>query len=252
MFLHETYLRNMKYIFQSITLLLVITGCQTSKKENINRSGDNVIDTSIYSKADTINIDTEKSIITWIGSKPTGQHDGTIELQGGFLMLYQDSIVGSEVEIAILSLRVMDIKEAEAKQKLTDHLLSKDFFDAVQYPTGSFRLTSIQPYDSSFQSPTKKEFPSKFQPASTDSFIVSNPNWIIAGELTLKEKVQSVVFPAEISIHGKKITVNAKFNIDRTVWGLSYRDEASIVDKVKDKFIYNTVNVGLYMEAPLP
>ena len=41
----------------------------------------------------------------------------------------------------------------------------------------------------------------------------------------------------------------AKFNIDRTNWGLMYGDEASVVDKAKDKFIYNTVNVSFDITA---
>lgn len=41
----------------------------------------------------------------------------------------------------------------------------------------------------------------------------------------------------------------ANFNINRTDWGLMYGDEASVADKAKDQFIYNTVNVGFTLEA---
>ena len=45
------------------------------------------------------------------------------------------------------------------------------------------------------------------------------------------------------------LKAEGKFNIDRTRWNISYQDESSVLDKLKDQFIYNTVNVGFSIEA---
>jgi accessory colonization factor AcfC len=50
-------------------------------------------------------------------------------------------------------------------------------------------------------------------------------------------------------MEGGVLKAKANFNINRTDWGLMYGDEAGAVDKAKDKFIYNTVNVGFELEA---
>jgi accessory colonization factor AcfC len=52
-----------------------------------------------------------------------------------------------------------------------------------------------------------------------------------------------------VSMMDGELSAKAKFNIDRTEWNLSYGDEANAVDKAKDKFIYNTVNIGLEVTA---
>jgi len=46
--------------------------------------------------------------------------------------------------------------------------------------------------------------------------------------------------------------MEAKFNIDRTNWNIKYGEEASVTDKIKDKFIYDTVNLGFTVEAVSP
>jgi len=45
------------------------------------------------------------------------------------------------------------------------------------------------------------------------------------------------------------VSAKAGFNINRTDWGLAYGDEATAVDKAKDKFIYNTVSVNFDIKA---
>ena len=61
--------------------------------------------------------------------------------------------------------------------------------------------------------------------------------------------ILSIAFPAKLIVEEGIIKAEAKFNIDRTLWGVMYGDEASVADKAKDKFVYNTVNIGLILEA---
>ena len=141
----------------------------------------------------------------------------------------------------------MDLDTAGSK-KLTNHLLSHDFFDTPNHPQGEFEVTALAPYDST-QVTTKEEFVSDNTPALLKAFMVKNPTHLISGNLTLRGVTKNITFPAEVIIGKRKVKVEAKFNIDRTDWNLSYNNESKAVDKAKDKFIYNTVNVGFSLEA---
>lgn len=239
----------MKYFQLLIIPAILFFQCQNTT-DSQTEIIENLPTTSIPINADTLSLDLSQSVITWVGSKPTGQHDGIISLTDGYVLWYESDLVGGIVTIDIPSLKIMNIKKSdESYQKLYSHLMSDDFFDSANYTAGKFEVTGILAYDSTFQLEHRKQFPSKYRPAPAESFIVSNPNAIIKGDLSLRGVTLPIAFPARIDINTSQITVEAKFNIDRTAWGLSYSDEANIIDKAKDKFIYNTVNTGFYLVA---
>jgi polyisoprenoid-binding protein YceI len=138
------------------------------------------------------------------------------------------------------------------QNKLINHLKSADFFDVENYPNASFVITSVVQYNPKEAIQVKKEFDTEYKPASAEEYRVAAPTHKITGNLTLRGKTLSVSFPANIIIENEVIQAKAKFNIDRTLWDLKYRDEAGVVNKAKDKFIYNTVNVGFKITAGAP
>lgn len=192
-------------------------------------------------------IDTLMSVITWIGSKPTGKHNGIIALQAGTIAIQGDTLAGGDISIDIKSIKVMDL-DSTGNDKLTAHLLSDDFFDANNYPVGTFEVTALSPYDST-KITVKEEFITDNTPALLKTFMVKKPTHLISGNLTLRGVTKNITFPAQVKIGRTQVKIEAKFNIDRTDWGLSYNNEAKVVDRAKDKFIYNTVNVGFNLEA---
>ena len=244
----------MKYFLPLIIPAVVFFQCQNSTDSQTETISElPTTSTSIPIDADTLALDFDQSIITWVGSKPTGQHDGIINLKDGQVVWARDQLVGGAITIDIPSLTIMNIEKTDASyQKLYSHLMSDDFFDSANFVTGRFELTTVLPYDSTFKMKNKKELPSKYRPAPAESFTVSEPNAILHGDLTLRGITLPISFPAKITTKEEEITVEAKFNIDRTAWGLSYSDEANIIDKAKDKFIYNTVNTGFYLVAKRP
>jgi hypothetical protein len=46
-----------------------------------------------------------------------------------------------------------------------------------------------------------------------------------------------------------RFEASAKFNIDRTVWGINYKHENDPVARATDGFIHNIVNVGFEIIA---
>lgn len=240
----------LKLVLISTTLLiLILSSCTPSQEGTSVNATKAETGLMITDSAEFVPVDSVMSIITWIGSKPTGKHNGVIHIKNGQIALQEDTLAGGEISIDIKSIQVMDIKpEEEANKKLTDHLLSEDFFDAVTYPEGSFEVTRLESYDST-KLEVKDEFITENTPALIKEFMVENPTHLISGNLTLRGVTKNITFPAVVKIGSSVVKIEAKFNIDRTDWNLSYNSESRAIDKAKDKFIYNTVNVGFSLEA---
>jgi polyisoprenoid-binding protein YceI len=242
----------MKYFQLAIIAALLFTQCQNKTQDQSSSDEIVSIETVAYPDADTLTLDMSQSIITWVGSKPTGRHDGTIGLKEGFMITNENVVIGGKVIIDIPSLKIMNVRQKDkAYNDLYSHLMSNDFFDTIHFQTGIFEVTQVLPYDSTFKFESKKEFPSKYRPAPASLFTVSNPTSIVHGNLTLRGITHPIAFPATINYTSKFISIEAKFNIDRTAWDLSYDNEATIIDKARDKFIYNTVNVGFFISSEI-
>jgi len=231
----------------SLLLVVILASCTPSQEGTSVEASEEETGLALSDSAEINSIDSLMSIITWIGSKPTGKHNGIINISHGEVAIQDDTIAGGSVQIDLTSIQVMDLDTA-GNSKLTKHLLSDDFFDAQNHPTGTFEMTGLTDYDST-QIVTKEEFVTENTPAQLKAFMVKNPTHLISGNLTLRGVTKNITFPAEVKITPSKIKIEAKFNIDRTDWNLSYNSEAKAVDKAKDKFIYNTVNVGFLVEA---
>ncbi len=195
-------------------------------------------------------IDTDNSMVTWIGSKPVGKHNGSIPVSTGSIQVEGGNIVGGTITINIADLQNEDLaSDSTQKAKLEGHLLSPDFFAAEEFPTAEFVVTSVEAYSATEAIEDKEEIDFEYKPAAASEHIVEAPTHKITGNLTMRGTTLSISFPAKVSITEAGITAAAKFNIDRTRWGLKYGEEASITDKAKDQFIYNTVNVGFELAA---
>lgn len=178
-----------------------------------------------------------ESEMTWVGTKPTGRHNGTIAMKEGDFKIENGTIVGGKFVFDLNQIDVLDL-EGEDKQKLTGHLMSDDFFAVAEHPEAIFEITKVE------------ELEEGEQMDSMDSeFKINNPTHKISGNLTMRGNTKNITFPARVSMDGSEIKAEAKFNIDRTRWGVSYGDESKVADKAKDNFIYNTVNIGLNLKA---
>ena len=195
-------------------------------------------------------VQTESSYVTWTGSKISEKHYGKIGMSEGMFFVEEGQITSGSVTIDLQTLSVAHPDAAEETEKLRNHLLSKDFFETETYPTAYFELVSLAPYDAStFQD--REEYESTGKPATASEHMVESPTHNITGNLTIRGTKRSITFPGRIDMSEGSFTVAAKFNIDRTEWGVSYGDENSVIDKAKDKFIYNTVNVGFMLNAQM-
>lgn len=236
--------------FLSLAIISILMAACDKQKDGTDAEVSEAKAVEDVNGAEIYSVDTSGSTITWIGSKPTGKHSGSIPLKDGSIAVDSNKVVGGKLVININEITNEDLAgDAEMQLKLVNHLKSPDFFDAENYPTAEFVITKVQPYSKEDSVKVKKEYDSQYKPASATEHMVSSPTHKVTGNLTMRGKTLSVSFPANIKIQDNKVLAKAKFNIDRTLWGLQYNNEANVVDKAKDKFIYNTVNVGFDITA---
>lgn len=242
----------MKYLISTSITLYIFIACGSSKEEdNLQVSNAQKV-SEINLSAENYLLNVDKSTVTWIGSKPAGKHNGIIPIKTGTIAISNSTIVGGKMIMDVNAIQTIDlIDEPERNKRLINHLKSDDFFDTDNYPEAIFEITATNPYLPKQDMEVKQEFESDYQPASVTDHMVEAPTHFITGNLTLRDTTLSITFPANISFDNKIVTAIAKFNIDRTNWNLKYRNEASAADKTKDRFIYNTVNVGFDIVAEI-
>jgi len=165
-------------------------------------------------------LDLERSQISWVGKKITGQHNGTLQLKSGEVLKRDGKIESGEFILNMGTIKNLDIESESYRTRLENHLKSDDFFDVEKFPEGSFQITDITQIDDN--------------------------NFTIAGNLTLKDITQRISFPAEISNDSGIYSAKAKTTIDRTVWNVQY-NSGKFFDAARlgDKLIYDEIEVAL-------
>jgi len=176
-------------------------------------------------------LDTITSELQWIGTKPTGKHTGRFLIHKGKLYVKDTAITGGSIEINMGSLKDMDLSYTDTalQRKLETELKSPLFFDVEKYPVSRFEITGVR----------------DFRPSVGNDVMMKEANYMIQGNLTIKNITKNISFPACIKIRDGRLTADAVFNIDRTQWGMTYRADKSM----QDKLINSQVNIQLKIIA---
>lgn len=169
-------------------------------------------------------VNTNQSKITWTGTKPTGQHHGTVMVKSGQLMVQNNNITGGNFVLDMTTIAPYD-QDEKGNNKLGTHLKSEDFFDVTKHPEGTFEITSVQAVNGDV----------KLEGATHN----------ITGNLTLKGTSKSISFPARVNITDQEVRAEADFNINRSEWGVNYGTDKSLGDKM----IHEEVNIKLNLVA---
>jgi len=212
-------------IFAFVGGLLSLNSCKNDKTE----AGDaqEVATTSDDSKGYVV--DTANSTIEWVGSKPTGNHNGTIAISAGEVYLNNGKVESGKFTIDMTSITVLDLAAGDGKEDLEGHLkgLGKaedadHFFNTNKYPEGVFEITAVNTVEG---------------------------QTTIEGNLTLKEITKSVKFPATLALDGDSLMLTTEtFTINRTDWNVNYGSK-SIFDNLGDKFINDAIELKISVKA---
>ena len=218
--------------------------CTQNPKSDEAQVGEAQEVTTPAESATTFSINKEASEVTWVGTKPTGRHDGRFPIKDGSISVDNAEIVGGTIVMDLANIEVTDAEISDDdRNKLTGHLKSNDFFNVESFPEAKFEITSVQPYTAGTAANENADV------AEDSEFRLANPTHTVTGNLTIRDTTNSISFPAIISVTDNEVTARAKFNIDRTDWNVSYGDEDAVTDKARDQFIYNKVNLGFDIQA---
>lgn len=201
----------------------IVSGCGKSDKEVKVSDKQNADNKS--GKPLTVSVTDSK--VNWLGKKVTGQHNGTIKVSGGEVLVDNGKVTGGKVEIDMKTIANEDLKDEESNKKLVGHLSSSDFFDVAKFPNSKIEITKVEALNDA----TKP-----------------NVNSTVTGNLTMKDVTKSITFPAEIKIENGVLTVKADFDIDRTDWNIKY-GSGKFFDNLGDKVINDKFNLNLTIVA---
>jgi polyisoprenoid-binding protein YceI len=213
----------------SVTLIVIISisflagGCGKSGKDVKVSDKQN----TVYNSGKPYTVIVSESKIKWTGKKVTGQHNGSVKIANGEILVDNNKITGGKVEIDMKSIVNEDQKDEESIKKLVGHLSSPDFFDVVKFPTAKIEITKVEVLNDDTN---------------------PNANFSVTGNLTIKDITKSITFPAEIKIESGVLTVKADFDIDRTDWNIKY-GSGKFFENLGDKVIYDKFNLNLTIVA---
>jgi len=94
------------------------------------------------SKIVSLDVNKTESKITWHAEKPTGTHDGSIDVYWGKLNIRDKRLVGGFILIDMQSIKVTDLTSPD-KEKLESNLKGDNFFDAGRFTVARFDITNI-------------------------------------------------------------------------------------------------------------
>lgn len=220
-----------KTIFNLFIIATIAAGtvaCKNDKKNQV-QPGEAEQAATAGEESRQYQIDTTESTITWRGTKPTGEHRGTIDIESGSFTATEEEIESGKVTIDMTSINVTDegIEEKD-KRNLENHLKGTvegketDFFNVNEYPTARFEITGV----------TEKEGKKYLQ-----------------GNLTIKDETKNIEFPVNTSIDENELTLESEtFVIDRTDWNVNYGSK-SVFDNLGDNFISDDMELVINVRA---
>jgi polyisoprenoid-binding protein YceI len=169
-------------------------------------------------------VDTDKSVVKWVGSKPTGTHEGTLKLSKGVINVEGENVIGGDFAFDMTSIKNTDLP-AEKQGDLEGHLMAGDFFEVEKFPGGNFKITDVK--------------------AGSD---IEGATHSITGNLKLKGITKSVTLPATVKMSGNELkAVTPPFTIDRTEWDIVYASAG--IGTIKDKIINDEIGLTLEIVA---
>ncbi|TJY36432.1 YceI family protein [Pontimicrobium aquaticum] len=207
-----------KSIFKFFTiamLSLAIVSCKNSAEEAKTTEAAEATEAQVTSTKYIAN--PAETTIEWAGYKPTGQHNGTIQLDSGVF-----TVNNGQIESGTFIIDMASLKDNDGSARLEGHLKSADFFDVEKHPNAAFEVTGFEEVDGKM---------------------------MLSGNLKLKEKENNVTFPVTLSEDGDTFTVTSDmFTIDRSKWNVKYGSK-SFFDNLGDKFINDDIELKITVKA---
>jgi rhodanese-related sulfurtransferase/polyisoprenoid-binding protein YceI len=158
-------------------------------------------ETRLHLRDGKYHIDTDGSIIEWVGRNPNTKHFGTVRISHGRIQI-KDKIITGVAEIDMNSIENMSLEGDELQPVLVSHLKSEDFFLVNVFPTVKFIINSGKLAEEPY---------------------MSSPNYELNGTLDLRGVKADISFSTTITnTEDNGLLAEAHFDIDRTRWNVIY------------------------------
>lgn len=203
-----------------LALVALVAACGGAPEGENVEAKDAMEAAPVAPTAATISIDTEASVINWVGAKFTGdQHMGTLKISEGELATSDGQLVGGKFVIDMTSMTNTDLP-AEKQGNLIGHLSNGDFFEVDKFATAMFEITGVEA-------------------AAAGAGHSHN----ITGNLTMKDITKSVTIPTSVNTDNGFNATTPQFTIDRTEWGIQYGSTKA--GALKDKAIQDEIGLSI-------
>lgn len=208
-------------IFTLAALTVATVSCKDKAKEANTTEAKEAVVAQVTSQKYIA--DAAASSVNWKGNKPTGSHNGTINIANGVISASGDKIEGGSFLIDMNSIVVSDIPvEDEGNGKLLGHLKSPDFFNVEAHGNAAFEITG--------------------------STIIEGKT-MLSGNLSIKGIKQNITFPVVTHRVGNGLTIESEtFSINRTKWDIKYKSK-SVFGDLGDKFINDDIELKFVVKA---
>lgn len=178
-----------------------------------------------------LSVDLAASNVKWRATHKGGfaPRFGTLSLSSGSVTVEAGKVVAGSFVVDMNTLKVDSTSVSEKDKKASDleaHLKNADFFDVTKYATAKFVITNVAPFD-----------------AAKDKSAIEGATNIVSGNLTLKDSTINVTFPAKIVATEADVTVQSKFSVDRTSWGINLGAEGDPASWMISKDIELEINL---------
>ncbi|WP_033956070.1 YceI family protein [Psychroserpens jangbogonensis] len=215
------------HIALTLVFVLSVVGCKDKAEEANTSDAEAAAISESTSEKFTVNV--SESTIEWKGFKPTGTHNGTINLDSGVFKTDDGKLQSGSFLIDMNSITVTDLEAGDGKEDLEAHLKGtvegkeNHFFYVKKFPSAAFEITS------------------------TESLAAGKTR--LSGNLAIKGQKHNISFPVNITNEGDQITLESEpFTIDRTKWNVNYGSK-SIFEGLGDKFINDDIELKIKIKA---
>lgn len=204
-------------------LMLGMFGCKKPEGKKTEAKEAQEVKKEQTAGTDTYKIQPRESELHWTGTKPTGQHNGTVKIKEGTIKMNDQGLQNAKVIFDMTEIVNKDLEKENMKKKLENHLKSKDFFDVKNHPEAKFELTNASKIEGEGNEFTHN----------------------ISGNLTIKDISKNISFKVKVKEQGEKLAIHSeKFLIDRTKWDVNYKSK-SVFDDLKEGFIHDDIEIEL-------
>ncbi len=208
-----------KIVLSLVVVASLLTACKGEKKEKVAVKEAVKVAVNV---TELNNVDTATSVLNWKGTKPTGEHNGTVAVKSGGILIENGKLTQGEFIIDMTSIANVDMGGSEHATKLVGHLSSADFFDVAVYPVSKFVITKVEEVEGKLA---------------------------VTGNLQIKDVTKSITIPATITTENGVTTFKSEtFNVDRADFNVKYGSK-KFFDNLKDKFINDIMELSFVVKT---